>query len=313
MNSNTKLSLDNIDAVLAFLPMLETSKGKLYTIDVKVSMMDPYVYSSEVSAFIRSLYREGFVIDFNWPKWSEQAKQLVDHPDLLAKADLDSLRKLLTAHVRAERFVSGHLAKMLDSGHIVTILKRLKQLRVAMSSTQTQSSDWSDRVRVVQGDITQQVVDAIVNAANESLLGGGGVDGAIHRAAGPQLLAECHTLKGCAAGEAKITQGYRLPAKWVIHTVGPVWQGGDHQEDKLLAQCYRNSLALAQHQGIRSLAFPAISTGVYRFPLERATRIAVTEVKQFLSSHPSIAEVRFVCFGEPAHQCYLKTLKELEA
>lgn len=181
-----------------------------------------------------------------------------------------------------------------------------------MSSTSSRDSFWSDRVQVVQGDITQQAVDAIVNAANESLLGGGGVDGAIHRAAGPQLLAECRTLKGCGTGEAKITQGYRLPARWVNHTVGPVWRGGEHQEDVLLAQCYRNSLALAQKQGIRSLAFPAISTGVYRFPLERATRIAVTEVKHFLSSHPSIEEVRFVCFGEQAYHCYLKTLKELE-
>lgn len=272
--------------------------------------MDPYIYSPVVNDLVEALNRQELVFPFDWQEWSEQAQQLVNDPDLLAQADLETVRKLLTTHARCERFVSGHLAKMLDSGHIMAILKRLKQLRSAMSSTQTQNSVWFTRVQIIQGDITQQAVDAIVNAANESLLGGG-VDGAIHRAAGPQLLAACRTLKGCATGEAKITQGYNLPAKWVIHTVGPIWHGGDHQEDALLAQCYRNSLALAQKQGIRSLAFPAISTGVYRFPLERATWIAVTEVKQFLSSYSLIEEVRFVCFGGQAYQCYLKTLKEL--
>src|SRR5215472_10134351 len=138
------------------------------------------------------------------------------------------------------------------------------------------------RIEVVQGDITQLDVDVIVNAANSSLLGGGGVDGAIHRTAGPELLAECRTLGGCPTGEARLTAGYRLPAKHVIHTVGPVWRGGDQHEDALLACCYRASLALASQRALRSLAFPAISTGIYGFPRERATRIAVATVRAAL-------------------------------
>ena len=162
----------------------------------------------------------------------------------------------------------------------------------------------SDRITVVEGDITRQHVDAIVNAANSSLLGGGGVDGAIHRAAGPELLAECRTLGGCPTGQAKITRGYRLPAKWVIHTVGPVWHGGDRGEDELLASCYRNSLALAVAHGIRTIAFPAISTGVYGFPLDRATKIAVTEVTRFLEADASVEQVIFVCFGRRTYEVY---------
>jgi O-acetyl-ADP-ribose deacetylase (regulator of RNase III) len=165
-------------------------------------------------------------------------------------------------------------------------------------------------IEVVKGDITKQTVDAIVNAANTSLLGGGGVDGAIHRAAGPELLAECRGLKGCATGEAKITRGYRLPAKWVIHTVGPVWRGGHDLEDDLLANCYRRSLALAVQHGLCSIAFPAISTGVYGFPLERATRIAVREVRAFLANNSSLAKVLLVCFDQPTQQCYQQILAE---
>src|SRR5213076_1996895 len=135
------------------------------------------------------------------------------------------------------------------------------------------------RIEAVQGDITTQAVDAIVNAANTTLLGGGGVDGAIHRGAGPELLEECRKLGGCATGQAKITKGYRLPAKWVIHTVGPVWHGGDRSEDELLASCYRSCFALAQQQGVRTMAFTSISTGAYGFPMDRAARIAVRETR----------------------------------
>jgi len=161
-----------------------------------------------------------------------------------------------------------------------------------------------NRMEAVQGDITKMKVDAIVNAANSSLLGGGGVDGAIHRAAGPELVAECATLGGCATGEAKITRGYKLPAKHVVHTVGPVWRGGTHDEDNLLASCYRNSLRIAAEQGLKTVAFPAISTGIYGFPSERACRIAVDTVREFLAERPAIEKVTFVCFDTSTFGLY---------
>jgi O-acetyl-ADP-ribose deacetylase (regulator of RNase III) len=165
---------------------------------------------------------------------------------------------------------------------------------------------------VVQGDITKQEVDAIVNAANEALRGGGGVDGAIHRAAGPELLEECKEIGGCPTGEARITKGYRLPARYVIHTVGPVWHGGDRGEPEKLAACYCNSLKVAAENGVRTIAFPGISTGVYGYPLEDATRLAVTTVKDCLAALPDIEEVRFVTFGERATQVAERVLAELE-
>ena len=168
-----------------------------------------------------------------------------------------------------------------------------------------------ERIDVVEGDITKQAVDAIVNAANTTLLGGGGVDGAIHRAAGPELLEECRKLDGCVTGQAKITKGYRLPAQWVIHTVGPVWRDGHRGEDELLASCYRNCFALAAQHGIRTIAFPSISTGAYGFPMERAARIAVRETKAFLERNPSIQRVRLVCFGQSASEFYAQALDEV--
>jgi O-acetyl-ADP-ribose deacetylase len=167
------------------------------------------------------------------------------------------------------------------------------------------------RVEIVTADITTLAVDAIVNAANTTLLGGGGVDGAIHRAAGPELLAECRTLGGARTGQAKVTRGYRLPARWVIHAVGPVWSGGGRGEDGLLASCYRESLARAREVGARSVAFPAISTGVYGFPLERATPIAVVQVRDDLAARPGIDRVVFCCYSARDRETYDRVAREL--
>ena len=166
------------------------------------------------------------------------------------------------------------------------------------------------RLTAQKGDITHIRVDAIVNAANESLLGGGGVDGAIHRAAGPELLAQCRLIGGCPTGEARLTKGFHLPARHVIHTVGPVWYGGARGEDGLLQACYRNAIALARQHGLASLAFPAISTGIYRFPLERATAIAVATVHAELA-HGTVDAVTFVCFGDDALAAYNAELDRL--
>lgn len=156
-------------------------------------------------------------------------------------------------------------------------------------------------IEVVEGDITTLAVDAIVNAANSTLLGGGGVDGAIHRAAGPDLIHECRLLGGCKTGQAKATKGYRLPAKWIIHTVGPVWRGGDSGEPSLLAECYRNSLACAREIGARMIAFPAISTGIYGYPIDQAARVAVETVRNQVTDYPEAFDrITLVCFGPDA-------------
>src|SRR5882724_4575147 len=167
------------------------------------------------------------------------------------------------------------------------------------------------RIDIVRGDITRLDVDAIVNAANSALLGGGGVDGAIHRAAGAELLAECRTLNGCATGDAKITRGYRLPAKHVIHAVGPVWHGGNAREDELLASCYRRALELCQANALSSVAFPAISTGVYRFPAGRAAGIAVAAVAEALAAAPDVTRVVFCCFSHESGRLHAAALAGL--
>ena len=170
-----------------------------------------------------------------------------------------------------------------------------------------------DRIRIFEGDITTLPVDAIVNAANETLLGGGGVDGAIHRAAGPRLLKECRTLGGCATGDAMLTGGHDLAARFVIHTVGSVWRGGHKKEAALLASCYRRCFGIASDRGLRTIAFPAISTGVYGYPLEPATRIALTETREHLSAGSALEEVVFACFGAAASRTYRAVLAELIA
>ena len=167
-----------------------------------------------------------------------------------------------------------------------------------------------DKIQIILGDITQQTVDAVVNAANESLLGGGGVDGAIHRVAGPELLEECKRLGGCRTGNARITKGYRLPARYVIHAVGPVWHDGTLQEDEKLAQCYRRSLELAVQNDVRTIAFPSISTGAYGYPIQEASQIAVRTVLKFLKTHPAIQKALFVCFSQRDLDVYKKTLQQ---
>lgn len=167
------------------------------------------------------------------------------------------------------------------------------------------------RVSIVQGDITTQMVNAIVNAANNSLLGGGGVDGAIHQAAGPLLIKECQTLGGCETGNAKITRGYSLPANYIIHTVGPVWQEGIHNEDMLLANCYRSCFTLARKHDIKTIAFPSISTGIYRFPIQRASLIALKEIFHELETNKKLERVLIVCFDHRTYETYVSTEKEL--
>ena len=168
-----------------------------------------------------------------------------------------------------------------------------------------------EKIKIIRGDITKRNTDAIVNAANRTLLGGGGVDGAIHRAAGKELLLECRTLNGCETGGAKITKGYNLKAKYVIHTVGPVWSGGDRGEEKLLASCYLNSLRLAAENGVKSVSFPAISTGVYGYPPEKAVKTAVAAVLDFLKKNSGIETVEFVCFDEQTYTLYEAEMNQI--
>ena len=165
-------------------------------------------------------------------------------------------------------------------------------------------------IQIIEADITTLDVDAIVNAANETLLGGGGVDGAIHRAAGPELLKACRELHGCSTGDAKITPGFQLPARYVIHTVGPVWRGGNQNEDELLRSCYARSLALAAERDLTSIAFPAISCGVYRFPVERACKIALSAIRSGLEAAPSLKAVYLVCFDQAMKQAYQAAMEE---
>ena len=212
-------------------------------------------------------------------------------PEKVATASLEDVRRLLTLHMRKERFCEGHMAEMIRSGHIVALLRRLDSLAAVLRAGAGRT-----RLRVEQGDITRIAADAIVNAANSALSGGGGVDGAIHRAAGPELLAACRALGRCPTGEARLTPGFRLSAKWVIHAVGPVWSGGDAGEPSLLASAYRASLSLVHAHGCRTVAFPAISCGAYGYPVEDATALAVSTIRDWCDVHPGIDEVILVAY-----------------
>lgn len=221
--------------------------------------------------------------------------------------------QLAGAHYGIDNIPPDWLARLAQRDTIETLADRLYHLANGGNGQPPGkgTAAWHRRVQIIEGDITRLKVDAIVNAANSSLLGGGGVDGAIHRAAGPGLLAECRQLGGCPTGEARITGGYNLPAKYVIHTVGPVWRGGRQGEPELLAHCYRNSLALAVFHGVRTIAFPAISTGVYGYPADQAARIALATTRQFLSEDDTLEEVIMVCFGQSAHRTFLRVFDEI--
>jgi O-acetyl-ADP-ribose deacetylase (regulator of RNase III) len=237
---------------------------------------------------------------FDWTAWrTPDGERFVAAPERIATADATTLQRLATLLVRAERFDEGFFATMVRDGQVRALAERLAVMR---------ADPLAARIAVLEGDITKHAVDAIVNAANSSLLGGGGVDGAIHRGAGPQLLEECRMLNGCKTGQAKATGAYRLPAKAVLHTVGPVWRGGNHDEEALLSSCHRACLELARTRGLRSVSFPAISTGAYRFPMARAAAIAVATVRAVLADAPEL-EVHFVCFGADAWDAFASALR----
>ena len=298
---------EGIAKVLQHIPFLEQSSEAKYEYRKDFSLFDPYLYSEKTVELLSNLSEAGLVQSFDWPSWRENAERYIENPELVQHADLETLQKLITTHLRAERFISGHIAQMIDNGHLLAILQRLSTLSPIISGI---PKELMQRIRVMKGDITRQEVDAIVNAANESLLGGGGVDGAIHRAAGPKLTEECRYLGGCSTGQAKITRGYRLPSPRVIHTVGPVWQGGQSNEAEYLASCYSECLNLAKEKCIQSIAFPAISTGAYGFPLEQATAVALREVSMFLAVNSTPAEVTFVCFDDDVYNCYESAISE---
>ena len=204
-----------------------------------------------------------------------------------------------------------HIKPLLKQGNVIVYEPAEKSIISRLDDYRMKNKLMRERIEVIEGDITQQRVDAIVNAANEALITGGGVSGAIHRAAGLGLEEECLKLGGCNEGEAKITKGYNLPAKWIIHTVGPVWEGGRYGEDKVLANCYRNSLSFVEQYQIKTIAFPAISTGAYSFPIERGTRIALIEIRAFLEQNTSVEKAIFVGYEKSAYNCYINLVNQM--
>ncbi len=210
--------------------------------------------------------------------------------------------------------VSGqikHITPLLNQGNTIVYKSAGKSIIYRMDEFRVKNKLIRERIEIIEGDITQQKVDAIVNAANEALIAGGGVSGAIHCTAGLGLEEECLKLGGCESGQANITKGYNLPAKWVIHTVGPVWEGGNYGEYKILAQCYRNCFSFVELYKIKTIAFPSISTGTYGLPIEKATKIAISEARLFLEQNTSLNQVIFVCYGKQAYQCYTTILEQI--
>jgi O-acetyl-ADP-ribose deacetylase len=291
-----ELTLAGLEAVVALLPGLERverepaqERGGELAADGSIQM--PYLqHAPEVEQLLRTLAQRQLPLTFDWTSWQDQAQRFRD-PSVVTTASLDELRRLLTVHLRKERFCEGHLAEVIRSGHLTAIFRRL-----AAITAELRASAGRTRLRVERGDITRIAADAIVNAANSALSGGGGVDGAIHRAAGPDLLAACRGLGRCPTGAARLTAAFQLPARWVIHAVGPVWQGGNAGEPAQLASAYRASLVLALDTGCRSVAFPAISCGAYQFPIATAAQIAVATIRSWCDLHPGIDDVILVAF-----------------
>ena len=290
------ITIADLEAVAAHIPELlrvegspAVERGGDRLPDGAIQM--PYLdYTPEALRLLQALERHHVTVVFDWMSWQDEARAYLD-PEKVATASLEDVRRLLTLHMRKERFCEGHMAEMIRSGHIVALLRRLDSLAAVLRAGAGRT-----RLRVEQGDITRIAADAIVNAANSALSGGGGVDGAIHRAAGPELLAACRALGRCPTGEARLTPGFRLSAKWVIHAVGPVWSGGDAGEPSLLASAYRASLSLVHAHGCRTVAFPAISCGAYGYPVEDATALAVSTIRDWCDVHPGIDEVILVAY-----------------
>ena len=269
-----------------------------YSECVKRFEHEVYTFDKEHPEY--ELHNYSYTLESHNIEWGSRSMKMAD----VSKLSGRTVMALLMGAVRAERFCDGALKAFFEDGIIEKWLTRLKEI--------DEMGDIPEQIITIeQGDITKLSVDAIVNAANKSLLGGGGIDGAIHRAAGPELLAECKTLHGCNTGEAKITKGYRLPAKYVIHTVGPVYSGND-SDARLLAACYRNSLDLAKENNLHSIAFPAISTGVYGYPLADATEVAVGAVKDWMNRNNDYAiDITFCCFDKRTSDIYNRELKRM--
>ena len=264
----------------------------------------PYYDALKTTGDMKYDYKDYYAVK-NGPTSIEQELQRV------STADYDIACALLTMVLRIDHFNEGAFDHYYNNGKVPLILQRMIQLLQAQA--QAQASGKGTVIDCSRGDITCiNDVSAIANAANTSLLGGGGVDGAIHRVAGPQLLEECRTLHGCPTGEAKLTKAYNLPCRYVIHTVGPIWRGGSSNEEQLLANCYRNTLEVAINNGIRSVAFPSISTGVYAFPVDKAAQIAVDTVYHFVQEHPgALDRVTWVLFDGMTHNIYENEINRL--